>query len=397
MKFGQWLGLMVLIASLYIIWQTRQLLLMAFAAIVLATALHQLAKFLRKQFKISHQWSLAGSLSVFLLSVVSFFWLVVPSLVKQMQVISSKVPKVLELAQNSKGTIEQYLPGIAVPDFPTLQEQAKPLLNSLVGSSFAVFTGSLGAALNLLLLLVLTIMLLVQPHAYRDVFVLLFPHFYRRRVIGILDDCEVALGKWMVGALLGMLAVGVMTTIGLSVLQVPAPLAQGVLAGLLNFIPNLGPTLSMVLPMGIGLLDSPWKSLWVFILYFVVQQIESSFLTPYIMSKQVSLLPALTLLAQVFFASFFGFAGLVLALPLSVVSKIWINAVLIEDVLSKWRRQPSQIKLTEEPLILDPWDPEAELLNMILVPTPDLSGASAAIQHPSSPDTPPAPEDHSAL
>jgi predicted PurR-regulated permease PerM len=396
-KFGQWLGLMVLIASLYIIWQTRQLLLMAFAAIVLATALHQLAKFLRKQFKISHQWSLAGSLSVFLLSVVSFFWLVVPSLVKQMQVISSKVPKVLELAQNSKGTIEQYLPGIAVPDFPTLQEQAKPLLNSLVGSSFAVFTGSLGAALNLLLLLVLTIMLLVQPHAYRDVFVLLFPHFYRRRVIGILDDCEVALGKWMVGALLGMLAVGVMTTIGLSVLQVPAPLAQGVLAGLLNFIPNLGPTLSMVLPMGIGLLDSPWKSLWVFILYFVVQQIESSFLTPYIMSKQVSLLPALTLLAQVFFASFFGFAGLVLALPLSVVSKIWINAVLIEDVLSKWRRQPSQIKLTEEPLILDPWDPEAELLNMILVPTPDLSGASAAIQHPSSPDTPPAPEDHSAL
>lgn len=388
---------MVLIASLYIIWQTRQLLLMAFAAIVLATALHQLAKFLRKQFKISHQWSLAGSLSVFLLSVVSFFWLVVPSLVKQMQVISSKVPKVLELAQNSKGTIEQYLPGIAVPDFPTLQEQAKPLLNSLVGSSFAVFTGSLGAALNLLLLLVLTIMLLVQPHAYRDVFVLLFPHFYRRRVIGILDDCEVALGKWMVGALLGMLAVGVMTTIGLSVLQVPAPLAQGVLAGLLNFIPNLGPTLSMVLPMGIGLLDSPWKSLWVFILYFVVQQIESSFLTPYIMSKQVSLLPALTLLAQVFFASFFGFAGLVLALPLSVVSKIWINAVLIEDVLSKWRRQPSQIKLTEEPLILDPWDPEAELLNMILVPTPDLSGASAAIQHPSSPDTPPAPEDHSAL
>jgi hypothetical protein len=147
-----------------------------------------------------------------------------------------------------------------------------------------------------------------------------------------------------------------------------------------------------VLPMGIGLLDSPWKSLWVFILYFVVQQIESSFLTPYIMSKQVSLLPALTLLAQVFFASFFGFAGLVLALPLSVVSKIWINAVLIEDVLSKWRRQPSQTKLTEAPLILDPWDLEAELLTLTLAPTPDISGPST-----SSPDMPPAPVDRSVL
>jgi predicted PurR-regulated permease PerM len=223
--------------------------------------------------------------------------------------------------------------------------------------------------------------------------VLLFPHFYRRRVIGILDECEVALGKWMVGALLGMVAVGVMTTIGLYILQVPAPLAQGVLAGLLNFIPNLGPTLSMVLPMGLGLLDSPWKSFWVFVLYFAVQQIESSFLTPYIMSKQVSLLPALTLLAQVFFASFFGFAGLVLALPLSVVSKVWINAVLIEDVLSKWRKQPSQTKLTEEPLILDPWDPETELLNMTLAPTLDIGGASTAIQHHNCQDTPPA-KDH---
>jgi predicted PurR-regulated permease PerM len=395
--FGQWLGLIVLIASVYIVWQTRQLLLMAFAAIVLATALHQLAKFLRHRFKISHQWSLAGSLSLFLLAVVSFFWMVVPSLVKQMQVVGSKIPKVLELVQNSKGAIEQYLPGVAIPDLPTLQEQAKPLLNSLLSSSFAVFSGSLGAVLNLLLLLVLTIMLLVQPHAYRDVFVLLFPHFYRRRVLGILDECEDALGKWMIGALLGMLAVGIMTTLGLYALKVPAPLAQGVLAGLLNFIPNLGPTLSMILPMGIGLLESPWKSLAVFILYFAIQQIESSFLTPYIMSKQVSLLPALTLLAQVFFASFFGFAGLVLALPLSVVSKVWINAVLIEDVFSKWRKKPSQTNLTEEPLILDPWNPETELLNMTLAPTPSGGDGSTALQHPNSPDKPPAPEDHSVL
>jgi predicted PurR-regulated permease PerM len=385
-KFGQWLGLVVLLASFYIVWQVRQLLIMAFAAIVLATALNQLARLLHKRFKLSHQWSLAGSLAIFLLSVVGFFWSIVPSLVRQMQEIgTTKLPKVLALAQGSKGIIEQYLPGVTIPDLPTLQEQSKPLVNSLLGSSFAVFSGSLGAILNLLLLLILTIMLLVQPHAYRNVFVLMFPQFYRRRVLGILDECEVSLGKWMVGALLGMLAVAVMSSAGLYALGVPAPLAQGVLAGLLNFIPNLGPTLSMVLPIGIALLDSPWKSLWVFILYFVIQQIESSFLTPYIMSKQVSLLPALTLLAQVFFASFFGFAGLVLALPLSVVTKIWINAVLIEDVLSKWRNPPSQHELTEEPLILDPWDPEAELLTLAPVPnTPS-----------SYQDTPPTPADHS--
>jgi predicted PurR-regulated permease PerM len=356
-QFGQWLGLIVLVVSIYVVWQTRQLLLMAFAAIVLATALNQLARFLRQRFQLKRRDSLLGSLTIFLLTVLAFFWSVVPSLIRQMQEIgTTKLPKVFALVQSSKGIVEQYLPGVNIPDFQTIQEQAKPLMNSLVGSSLAVFSGSLGAVLNLLLLLVLTIMMLVQPHAYRDVFILMFPSFYRRRAIHLLDDCEVALGKWMIGALIGMLAVGAMSTIGLYMLGVPAPLAQGILAGLLNFIPNLGPTLSMVLPMGIALLDSPWKSVMVFVLYFVVQQIESSLLTPYIMAKQVSLLPALTLLAQVFFASFFGFAGLVLALPLSVVSKIWINGVLIEDVLNKWHKQPSQEILSEEPLLLDPWD-----------------------------------------
>lgn len=389
MQFGQWLGLIVLVVSLYVIWQIRQLLLMAFAAIVLATALNQLARLLRHRFKISHQWSLGGSLLIFLLTVVGFVWSIVPSLVKQMQEIgTTKLPKVLALVQGSKGAIEQYLPGVDIPDFQTLQEQAQPLLNSLLGRSLSIFSGSLGVVLNLLLLLVLTIMLLVQPTAYRNVFVMMFPQFYRRRVIEILDECEVSLGKWMVGALIGMVAVAVMSSVGLYALGVPAPLAQGVLAGLLNFIPNLGPTLSMVLPMGIALLDSPWKSLWVFILYFVIQQIESSFLTPYIMSKQVSLLPALTLLAQVFFASFFGFAGLVLALPLSVVTKIWINAVVIEDLLNHWRKRPSQESLTVEPLILDPWDPETALLTLAPVGSPPTA---------SFPNMPPAPEDHSAL
>jgi predicted PurR-regulated permease PerM len=133
-----------------------------------------------------------------------------------------------------------------------------------------------------------------------------------------------------------------------------------VLAGLLNFIPNLGPTLSVVLPMGLALLDDPWKPLLVLILYFVIQQIESSLLTPYIMAQQVSLLPALTLLAQVFFASSFGFLGLLLALPLSVVFKVWFNAVVIEDVLNHWQQRPGSQDATAKVTDLDPWELETE-------------------------------------
>jgi predicted PurR-regulated permease PerM len=182
----------------------------------------------------------------------------------------------------------------------------------------------------------LTGMFLADPKAYRKVFVRLFPSFYRRRIDGILDKCEESLEGWLTGAFIAMSAVGIMSVVGLSILGVPAALALGILAGFLNLIPNLGPTMSVIPAMAIALLDAPWKSLAVFIIYFIIQQIESNFLTPYVMARQVSLLPAVTLISQLFFVTFFGFLGLFLALPLTVVAKIWVQEILIKDILDQW-------------------------------------------------------------
>jgi predicted PurR-regulated permease PerM len=88
--------------------------------------------------------------------------------------------------------------------------------------------------------------------------------------------------------------------------------------------------------LAIALLDDPWKCLAVLILYIFIQQVETNFITPIVMAHQVSLLPAITLIAQLFFVTFFGFLGLLLALPLTVVAKIWLQEVLIKDVLDEW-------------------------------------------------------------
>ena len=113
--------------------------------------------------------------------------------------------------------------------------------------------------------------------------------------------------------------------------------------------------MSVVIPMAIALLDEPWKAVAIFVIYLLIQQFESNLLTPYIMSQQVSLLPALTLIAQVFFTTFFGFLGLLLALPLTVVAKIWINAVLIEDILDRWQeRRGINRKSSDGEEVIDP-------------------------------------------
>jgi predicted PurR-regulated permease PerM len=347
MLLGQWLGFLALVLSLYILWQIRQVLLIVFAAILLATALNKLARKIQRKFKLKRPAGVLVAIGIFIAVLVGFFILIVPPFISQFQELTTtKFPQILKSATQWQTNLPSYIPAPLVPYLPDLNDldrQVQPLVKSVAGQSLSIFSSSLAVILNLLFLIVLTIMLLAQPMAYRQAFVVLFPSFYRQRIDGILAECEVSLGKWFGGALLSTIVVGVLSTTGLLILGIPLALAQGIVAGLFNLIPNVGPTISVVLPMSIALLDEPWKAVAIFIVYFLIQQFESNLLTPYIMAQQVSLLPALTLIAQVFFTTFFGFLGLLLAIPLTVVAKIWINAVLIEDILDRWKA-PSRLR-----------------------------------------------------
>ena len=348
MKLGQWMGLLALIASFYILWQIRQALLLLFAAIVLATALNRLARYLQKKIRIKRSIAVLLSVSFLVLVFVGLFLIIVPPFAQQFQQLTQRAPQGIAKLNEWVDAIEtrfavqigQRLPNLDVND---IIRQLQPIFNQLVGGAGAFVGNTLGVILSFLLVLVLTLMTLAEPLSYRQAFIQLFPSFYRRRIDGILDECEIALGRWVIGALISMSVISFLSLIGLSVLQVPLALAHAVVAGLLNLIPNIGPGLSVIPPVTIALLDSPLKSGLVLILYFLIQQFESNILTPYVMAQQVSLLPAVTLIAQVFFATFFGFLGLLLALPLTVVAQVWVREVLIKDILNHWQANPKTV------------------------------------------------------
>lgn len=361
MNLGQWIGLIALVLSLYILWQIREVLLLMFAAVVLATTLNRLAK-LFQSYGLKRGWAVFLSVAIFFIGVIGFFWLIVPPFAQQFHELTYRVPQGFERFNAWVDELRTRIPDqlvTYVPDINSLFQQAQPFINRALGSSFAFVSGSLEVVLKVLLVLVLTGMLLADPLAYRKVFVRLFPSFYRRRVQGILDKCEVSLGGWVTGAFIAMGVVGLMSFVGLSFLGVKAALALGVLAGFLNLIPNLGPTMSVVPAMAIALLDAPWKSVAVLVLYFFIQQSESNFITPYVMAQQVSLLPAVTLISQLFFVTFFGFLGLFLALPLTVVAKIWVQEVLIKDILDQWghehQNEAELVIISQYSPADDPW------------------------------------------
>lgn len=346
MRIGKWIGFFVFVVSIYILWQIRQVLLIVFAAIILATALNQVVKALHK-LRIKRGIAVGISVILLLTIVSGFFALIAPRIVEQLREFTFIVPKFLDQIREWNNWLLKVIPEPVIEEIQGLRYITQGLqtwLDALLGNVFTVLSQSFNVVLNFLLFLVLTIMLLIDPNPYRSGFILLFPAFYRRRMDEILDKCEHYLVGWIKGTLLTMFLIGGLSYIGLLILGVRLPLINAIIAGLLEFIPNVGPTLSLIPPLLLALLDAPWKALAVVAIYFGIQQVESLVVVPLVMKSQVSLLPVVTLLAVVVFANFFGFLGLFLAIPLVLVLQTLIQEILVKDVLNNWKLENGNIE-----------------------------------------------------
>jgi predicted PurR-regulated permease PerM len=340
MKLSQWLGLFCLIIAGYLLWQIRQLLLLLFMAIVLTTALNRLVRSLER-FNLQRKSAVGLTLLTACLLTVLFFWLIVPPFVEQFQNLVALLPKAWEKVQEFTMSLQakelqwEWFPQFLVNQNPL--QSLQTLVPRVFQNFFSFFSNFMTVFLQILFVLAMSVMMLLNPQGYRRGALKLFPSFYRRRADEILTLSEAALGNWLTGILINCIFIGLLSGIGLWALQIKLVLVHALMAGILNFIPNIGPAASVIFPIMIALLDEPWKIWAVLVLYFIIQNIESYWLTPIVMAKQVSLLPAVTLIAQIFFATTFGLLGLLLALPLTVVVKTWVEEAIFKDILDQWQ------------------------------------------------------------
>ena len=121
----------------------------------------------------------------------------------------------------------------------------------------------------------------------------------------------------------------------LLIFRVKAAFALGVIAGLLEFVPTVGPILSAVPAVAMAFLDSPEKALYIGIAYVGIQFIENHLLIPLLMKGGMDLPPALTILAQALMALLFGFLGLMRAVPLLAAGMVAVKMLYIERVIGE--------------------------------------------------------------
>ncbi|MDB9528932.1 AI-2E family transporter [Oscillatoria sp. CS-180] len=345
MKLSDWIGLVCFVIALVMIWQFRAVLLLVFAAVVLTIALNSLVRRFMNTFHLRRSRAVLATLGLVFLGLTIFIVLVLPLFVGQFEQLLQLVPEGLNrldswLARTLENPPRWWIDTNAefnLPEPSELIEQFATFGSQFFGNFVSFFSGSVATLLQLLLLVVLTLMFLSDPHAYRNLLLRLFPSFYRRRADEILSKCEQALLCWLGGVSINALFVATLSFVGLVLLRVPYPFANAVLAGLFNFIPNIGPALSAIFPIIVALSQTFGSAIAVLILYIFIQNLESYWFSPMMMQKRVALLPAATLIVQIFFAKFLGLLGLILALPLAVVCKTWIEEAWIVDFLEKNR------------------------------------------------------------
>ena len=224
----------------------------------------------------------------------------------------------------------------------TLRERMSTQLSGATRYLFPFLSSTIAAVTGLFIVIFLSIYIAVDPEMYRRGIMHLFPHKRRDRIGEVLTAVAAVLRRWLITQLIAMVAIGVVTTIVLLILRVKAAFALGLLSGLFEFIPTVGPIISALPAIAMGFLDSPEKAVYVMIAFVAVQFIENHLLIPLLMKGGVNLPPALTVFSQALMALLFGFLGLMCAVPLLAASMTAVKMLYVEDIVGDPQIGPDQ-------------------------------------------------------
>lgn len=318
--------------GLLFLWVARDVLLLAFAGVLLAIFFRRLATWVSGHTPLSPKWGLVVVVVGLFGSLVAAFALRGPAIADEVRTLREQLPGA---AESLERRLAAYDWGRRVIEEAPSARELLPDSPDAISRATGVVSSTVSALGSFAIIVFLGIVLAATPRVYANGLLALLPARAvgrGREVIARLYD---TLWWWLVGRVLSMTFIGVVTGVGLWLLGVPLAFPLGLLAALLSFIPNLGPILSAVPAVLLALAQTPRLGLWVVLLYTGVQIVESFVLDPIIDRKTVYLPPALTVVAQLVLAVFAGIVGVALATPLTAALVVLVTMLYVQDVLGR--------------------------------------------------------------
>ncbi|MDD5341632.1 MAG: AI-2E family transporter [Patescibacteria group bacterium] len=268
---------------------------------------------------------------IFLSLIAIVFLLVIPPITDQFQQLSANFPLYWEKISNDLSYLSAFLNQFGITDsVGNYLKSSQFDLSGTTGGIFSKVSGFLTGIFSLFIVMVITFYILVQEGATKRILRSILPIQYLPYAYQMVNRVQKKLGLWLRGELILCLFIALLAYVGLLFLNVKYALILALIAGVLEFIPYLGPSFAGIVAIFITFFQSPVKAFLVLILYIVIQLLEHNVLVPNVMQRAVGLNPVVSIVALLIGGQLGGIFGAVLAIPVAVAL-----SVIVEDLFSR--------------------------------------------------------------
>jgi predicted PurR-regulated permease PerM len=308
------------IAIAVAIWLLSDVLVVVFAATLLAVILNGCARLLQRFTGLPHWAALTAVTLAIIGLLVGLGFLAGPGLAEQATKLREALVAVAgslqeKLSQSQWGEfalrqVPKSLGGEKDGAAPGVPSGLPGMIAGVLGSAFGLFG-------TLAVVLIAGIYLAASPHTYVNGALRLVAVRHRHKAKELCEAAGAALWAWSAGQALDMLVVGILSAAGLWLIGVPLALVLGVVAGLMNFVPYIGAIAGAIPAVLIAFSVGPTQGLETIALYVAIQGFEGNVMAPLIQKRAVHMPPGLTILSQTAFGAILGLSGLIFATPLT--------------------------------------------------------------------------------
>jgi len=310
-----------------LVWRLADVLLLAFGAVLTAILLQALAEPLVRRLRLPRAAALAVAVAGLAAAGAGTAWLFGQQLAVQLVALGELLPRAWSALQAplSSSPLGAYV----LDDLQRLRHADGLVLQT----ASRLIQGSASAAAATVIVLFAGLYLAFHPATYLRGLLHLVPLAGRPRAEHVLSACGEALNRWLLGQLASMLLIGVTVGLGLWWTGVPSPFALGVLAGLAQFVPVVGPMAATLPGLIVAASAGPETLAWTAAVYLGASQFEANVVTPLLLRQMVELPMAVTLFAVLAMGVLLGPLGVLFATPLAVVAYVVVRHLYVEDLL----------------------------------------------------------------
>jgi predicted PurR-regulated permease PerM len=316
----------IVLLALFLLYLVREIIALVFVSIVLAAAFDPWVDWFEK-YKIPRAIAIL-MIYVIILAVLGItIILLIPPVSEQISQIAHNFPfyyqKLSEVLSNLQNETSQDTSS----QLPTALETISATLTGATKSIFATISSLFGGLISLIAVLVLVFYMTVEEEFLKKFILLLTPQTYQDHLIGLINRIQKKIGMWLRGQLTLCLIVAMLVYLGLTLLGVKYALLLAIIAGILEIVPFVGPTVSAIPAVFVAFSDSLVKVLLVVLLYFIVQQFENHVIVPKVMQKAVGLNPIIVIVVVLVGAKLGGVLGALLAVPVAAAIGVFLSDV----------------------------------------------------------------------